>query len=164
MQLCPNRGKRRRPGPEERLVFLLLLPQQLMLSGRMAGRVTWPREEPDWCWTGVRQITCGSTIRGNVEAVLLMLYQICLFLLCHKEAKAARLSTRGSPAVLTGWRGNRWQTHIFHPVIFRYFPSGTSELDQGSKHISTLTQSCTAARLEGGWFVYNVSGFTSNSF
>lgn len=164
MQLCPNRGKWRRPGPEERLVFLLLLPQQLMLSGRMGGRVTWPREEPFWCWMGVRQITCGSTIQGNVEAVLLMLYQICLFLLCHKEAKAARLSRRGSPAVLPGWRGDRWQTHIFHPVIFYYFSSGASELDQGSKHISTLTQSCTAARLEGGWFVYNISGFTSNSF
>lgn len=53
--------------------------------------------------------------------------------------------------------------HIFHPVIFRYSSSGASELDQGSKHISTLTQSCTAARLEGGWFVYNISGFTSNS-
>lgn len=118
MQLCPNRGNWRRPGPEERLVFLLLLPQQLMLSGRMGQQVTWPQAEPGWCWMGVRQITCGSPIQGNVKAVLLMLYQICLFLLCHKEAKAARLSRRGSSAVLTGWRGILMSNTHFHLVIF----------------------------------------------
>lgn len=109
MELCPNRGEWRQPGPEERLVFLLLLPQQLMPSGRIWGHMTSKRTclILDVC---VRQITCGSTIQGNAEAVLLMLYQICWFLLCHKEAKAARLSRRGSPAVLTGWRGNRWHT------------------------------------------------------
>lgn len=113
MKLCPNRGNWRRPGPEERLIFLLLLPQQLMLSDRMGQQVTWPRAEPGCCWMDVRQITCGSTIQGNVEAVLLMLYQICLFLLCHKEVKAARRSRRGSSAVLTGWRGIWCQTHTF---------------------------------------------------
>lgn len=97
--LCLGRGTRRGPWPEEGLIFLLLLPQQLMLSNRKWKRWPLPGRDLNVDMSNM------SALEYNKDRAALIKFIYFFFLLCHKDLRAWRLYTRGSDSAATRWKG-----------------------------------------------------------